>query len=507
MNYPADPRMGNVHHLQRLGQGVGNWNAWRKQEPEVRPDLTSANLRGADLSGMDLSGSVLSLANLRKACMAGAVLKDCSLPRANLEEADLSGANLAGANLAGASLLRARLSGATMRRANLAGANLSGKMDLSGVDLTGANLAGAKLIGANLSGATLVGANLAGVDARDADFTGTDLTDAVTAGARLDNANLSGAIIRQTASSRQKTMAYEPSAPEGAEDLSWTLPEDGEETSLAQLEEELFAEEAVTEALVSEELAEEELVSEPLEVEEEAAPLAADDFTEAEEEALEEEPVLEVLEEESLAEPEELEAVLPEEPVAAPMVAESIAQTWDDSYFRYETRDMAILSLYSNQVGTKTEAEKARLLNLLVQYNRNFVGHEARVPMTTVGKAIMAGFENPTDALHCGSLYISMLREMGVESYVAITWGASTFRVDSDAEDAHDELIANSIPPTARLMPIGTVGEVLVLEEVYANPLTQRDLFTFERVSRKWTAAGDSSGEGVDVLCYSVRRK
>ncbi|CDK99616.1 conserved hypothetical protein [Magnetospirillum gryphiswaldense MSR-1 v2] len=181
----------------------------------MRPDLTSANLRGANLAGMDLSGSLLSLANLRKAVLSGANLRDSNLPRASLEDADLSGAKLQGANLAGATLLRANFSGANMRMANLAGANLAGRMDLSGVDLTGANLAGAKLMGANFSGATLTGANLAGADARNANFSGADLTDAVTAGTLLDGANMSGAVIRRSSSRTQAPDAVpEPEAPQ-----------------------------------------------------------------------------------------------------------------------------------------------------------------------------------------------------------------------------------------------------------------------------------------------------
>ena len=440
--------MGNVHHLQHLGQGTGSWNSWRTLEPDVQPDLTSANLRGANLSGMDLSGSLLSLANLRKATLAGANLRDCNLPRANLEDADLSGANLQKANLAGAWLLRANLSGATLRMANLAGANLAGKMNLSGVDLTGANLAGAKLVGANLSGAILVGANLAGVDARDANFTGADLTDTVTAGANLDGANMSGAVIRQSVNNRREATA-EPG------------PEVGEEAG---------AETAGLPFDPSDPLVE-DLIEEPVE----------DVFAGAEE----------------ADEPAQMPAEEDEAVDAGPA---------DSRFYRYETKDMAILALYSAQIGRKTKLEKERLLNLLVQYNQNFFGQERRVPVTISGNAILLGFDDPTDALQCGGLYIAMLRDMQVESYVAINWGNASLRVDEDGE-GNGELIADSISPMARLMPVGTIGEVLVLEELYSNPLTQADRFVFERVARKWKAATDLAGEGVDVICYSVRSK
>ena len=95
---------------------------------------------------------------------------------------------------------------------------------------------------------------------------------------------------------------------------------------------------------------------------------------------------------------------------------------------------------------------------------------------------------------------------MHVESYVAINWGAATIRTPLD-DDGRYELLADSISQAARLMPVGVVGEVLVLEELYSNPLTQRDLFSFERVERRWTAVSDRAGDGVDVLCYCVGNK
>lgn len=518
--------MGNVHHLQHLGQGTGSWNAWRKQESDVRPDLTSANLRGANLSGMDLSGSLLSLADLRKANLAGACLKDCSLPRANLEGADLSGTNLQKANMAGAWLLRANLSGASMRMANLAGANLAGKIDLSGADLTGANLAGAKLMGANFSGATLIGANLAGVDAREANFTGADLTDAVTAGARLDDANMSGAIIRQTMNRQEPTAggSEEQAADErtsesddaqfGPTDESagaQAFPDDDFVAPLAEPEDWVItAEEGDAEPVafggqpepetndpLSDDAAVPELDEAMIESEAEGDEEGLDS-TDLEPSAAEGEAEVSL---EVKPDAEDLTSLLP------PATEEPIDLGSDGSrVFRYETKDMAILALYSAQIGRKTKAEKAMLLDLLVQYNKNYFGHDARVPMTISGNAILAGFDNSTDALQCGGLYIKMLRDMHVESYVAINLGRATVRVDTEGGE-NDELIADSVSPVARLMPVGTVGEVLVLEDLYSHPQTKTELFTFERVARKWKTATDLSGDGMDVICYSVRSK
>jgi hypothetical protein len=64
----------NDEHVAILKQGVTAWNAWRKVNPDVRPDLSEADL---------------SMEDLRKA----------KLDDANLREANLSGANLTGAEI------------------------------------------------------------------------------------------------------------------------------------------------------------------------------------------------------------------------------------------------------------------------------------------------------------------------------------------------------------------------------------------------------------------------
>jgi uncharacterized protein YjbI with pentapeptide repeats len=75
--------MANEEQLALLKQGVGVWNQWRWEHPNIRPDLT-----GVDLSGftkIDLVGADLSQANL---C-------ETHLRYSNLSQADLSGAKLA----------------------------------------------------------------------------------------------------------------------------------------------------------------------------------------------------------------------------------------------------------------------------------------------------------------------------------------------------------------------------------------------------------------------------
>jgi hypothetical protein len=74
--------MANEEHLAILKQGVEAWNQWRKENPDMRPDLRGANLSGALLSGADLNEATLS---------------EAILLMADLSEANLSGANVEGA--------------------------------------------------------------------------------------------------------------------------------------------------------------------------------------------------------------------------------------------------------------------------------------------------------------------------------------------------------------------------------------------------------------------------
>lgn len=132
-------RWPNKEHLEFLNKGVEFWNQWRKENPDIRPDLSRAHLGRRVLRGADLR-----FARLSNAYFGETDLREAYLYRANLSGADLSGANL---------------SGATLFRADLKGANLS-MTDLSEVNFNQANLDFAKLNRANLSKADLSVANL-----------------------------------------------------------------------------------------------------------------------------------------------------------------------------------------------------------------------------------------------------------------------------------------------------------------------------------------------------------
>jgi uncharacterized protein YjbI with pentapeptide repeats len=106
--------MANEKQLAMLRQGVEAWNAWRKKNPTLVPDLTEANLAGADLRWADLTWTSLRAADLSRADLSGANLSQAYLNGANLADANLGGANLSQADLAGANLVGATMPDGTI---------------------------------------------------------------------------------------------------------------------------------------------------------------------------------------------------------------------------------------------------------------------------------------------------------------------------------------------------------------------------------------------------------
>jgi uncharacterized protein YjbI with pentapeptide repeats len=141
--------MANPEHLEIFKQGVEVWNRWRKENPEVCPNLHDAGLYGRALNSADLSKGNLGGANLR-----GARLAKANFRGTRLVGADLHGADLRGADLSRANLQRAYLIDADLRTANFAGADLQ-RANLYLADLYGANLRSANLDGADLTGAKI----------------------------------------------------------------------------------------------------------------------------------------------------------------------------------------------------------------------------------------------------------------------------------------------------------------------------------------------------------------
>lgn len=161
--------MAKQEHLSVLKEGVTTWNQWRKEHPQIQPDLRDAHLHSAHLRNADLHNADLRNADLREAILVVANLRGANLLRAVLSGADLSHAFLSKAHLSGANL-----SGANLKQVDLSGANLGGALlnraNLSGADLTHAHLIGTFLYNADLSFADLKHADLRSADLRDMNF-------------------------------------------------------------------------------------------------------------------------------------------------------------------------------------------------------------------------------------------------------------------------------------------------------------------------------------------------
>jgi uncharacterized protein YjbI with pentapeptide repeats len=214
--------MANDDHIAKLKEGVAAWNAWRKENPDIRPDLSGANLKGADFSEANLEGANLGRANLERAKLVAARLHGADLEGANLWGADIGyvdrnpggyhrwehefePARLGRANLRSATLSQARLVFADLGEANLSGAKLFGAdlleavlrdANLSGASLEGANLLEAVLRGANLHRASLEGANLHRANLEGANLNEANLEQANLNEANLEQANLRGANLQ-----------------------------------------------------------------------------------------------------------------------------------------------------------------------------------------------------------------------------------------------------------------------------------------------------------------------
>jgi uncharacterized protein YjbI with pentapeptide repeats len=146
----------NQEHYNKLREGVEAWNKWRKEHPDIIPDLERANLGLSHLEGIDLVGAHLERANLGGAHLEGADLGGAHLERANLLHAHLEGASARSAHLERANLLHAHLEGASARSARLQGADFMGA-HLEGADLGGAHLERASFLGADLQNVFVLG--------------------------------------------------------------------------------------------------------------------------------------------------------------------------------------------------------------------------------------------------------------------------------------------------------------------------------------------------------------
>ncbi len=150
--------MANEEHLARLRAGVRVWNAWRKEQPSIVPDLSKANLGLEILPEPHLSWTIIgnkrtvlgehSWTDIAREIPPEApptsIVQVATAAGPNLDNVNLDGTNLAGASLRGVSLENASFRYTNLEEAKLEGASL-GSAIFRGGNLAGANLPRARL--------------------------------------------------------------------------------------------------------------------------------------------------------------------------------------------------------------------------------------------------------------------------------------------------------------------------------------------------------------------------
>jgi uncharacterized protein YjbI with pentapeptide repeats len=66
--------MANPDHFALFVHGATVWNRWRKENPDVRPDLSNASFTEKDWLKLDLNGMDLTNADLRYADLSHLML-------------------------------------------------------------------------------------------------------------------------------------------------------------------------------------------------------------------------------------------------------------------------------------------------------------------------------------------------------------------------------------------------------------------------------------------------
>ena len=161
--------MANQKHLDILKQGVDVWNRWRKEHPDIVPDLSYSDLKREFLIEVDPDGKDFTSADFSTVNLSGADLSEAFLYGSNFMKADLGRAKLREADLRYTKLIEANFSGADLTDSSLGSADLS-RANLSGALLHGTNLGRAILLEANFTQAYLYGTTLTEVVLTEADF-------------------------------------------------------------------------------------------------------------------------------------------------------------------------------------------------------------------------------------------------------------------------------------------------------------------------------------------------
>lgn len=200
--------MANSSHVAILRTGTDAWNMWRSQHPEVRPDLSGADLRGIRLCGGERDETYYSslptaddswestVDNLRDgADLRGVILRGANLAGANLYYCDLSGADLSETLLSNVLFGWCRFVETNLYWANLGKANAHHaqfvRCNLDRADFGGATLSSAKFLDCSGTDISLFDCDLANTTFQDTTLCACDMTYAKLVRTKFVRSNLS----------------------------------------------------------------------------------------------------------------------------------------------------------------------------------------------------------------------------------------------------------------------------------------------------------------------------
>jgi hypothetical protein len=133
--------MADKEQLRILKKGAMVWNQWRKDNPDIAPNLKDADLTSSDYSNMDFSRAELSdayftVSVLTQANLSNAILINTTIAEAYLENANLSQSELLYTNFSDSDLSGVNLSGTKMFEVAFTNANLN-NVDFTSADMDG----------------------------------------------------------------------------------------------------------------------------------------------------------------------------------------------------------------------------------------------------------------------------------------------------------------------------------------------------------------------------------
>ena len=192
--------MANPEHIAILARGIRVWNAWRKERPDIQPDLSEANLATIVGPGLRVFSRVdFSNANLHRTNLGGTQLTGARFERAEMIDTNFMNAELISANFGHSYCLRVNFQCRFMMNSSFHRARVF-ESSFTGAGVTDSDLQYAEIADCELNGAVFANSNLSHAylgrsDLRDANFDGANLTDANLEEVRLVRTRLEGAIL------------------------------------------------------------------------------------------------------------------------------------------------------------------------------------------------------------------------------------------------------------------------------------------------------------------------